>query len=126
VYYDDANEAAPEQRKHNMNTSHNLKRIIAGALLSGGLVSAGLGLAAGTAQAQPGFAPLYQWCPGQHWQWLIPPPPDWDMSVCHNVKVVYDTRPPRIVEDPNPPPPPPNMFAQCPGLIPFVNCLPGL
>ncbi|HUH69602.1 MAG TPA: hypothetical protein VLZ05_12460 [Mycobacterium sp.] len=40
-----------------MNTTHNLKRIIAGALLSGGLVSAGLGLAAGTAQAQLGLAP---------------------------------------------------------------------
>jgi hypothetical protein len=43
--------AAAEQRKHNVNTT--LKRIIAGALLSGGLVSAGLGLAAGTAEASP-------------------------------------------------------------------------
>ncbi len=34
-----------------MNTTHNLKRIIAGALLSGGVAVAGLGLASGTAQA---------------------------------------------------------------------------
>jgi hypothetical protein len=34
-----------------MNTPHNLKRIIAGALLSGGVAVAGLGLASGTAHA---------------------------------------------------------------------------
>ena len=32
-----------------MSTTHHRKRIIAGALLSGGLAVAGLGLAAGTA-----------------------------------------------------------------------------
>ncbi|MDT7764231.1 MAG: hypothetical protein QOC63_3651 [Mycobacterium sp.] len=36
-----------------MNTTHYLKRIIAGALLSGGVAVAALGLAAGTAQARP-------------------------------------------------------------------------
>jgi hypothetical protein len=41
-----------------------LKRIIAGALLSGTVAVAGFGLAAGTAQANT-RAP-YQWCPGQH------------------------------------------------------------
>jgi hypothetical protein len=34
-----------------MNTTHNLIRIIAGVLLSGGVAVAGLGLAAGIAQA---------------------------------------------------------------------------
>ena len=76
-----------------MNTTHNLKRIIAGALLSGGVVVAGLGLAAGTAQAEFGFAPLshdpvpadnftvpHQWCPGQP---LPMPDVVWDMNVCH-------------------------------------------
>jgi hypothetical protein len=50
-----------------MNTPHNLMRIIAGALLSGGVAVAGLGPAADTAQAQPGPAPLshFTWCPGQ-------------------------------------------------------------
>jgi hypothetical protein len=114
-----------------MNTTHNLNRIIAGALLSGGLGLAAVGLAEGTAQAQPSFAPLgYEWCPGQIWQWKTPPPPDWDMTVCHNVQPVYDksVSPPvwRITEDTVPAPPPPNISEQCPGLIPFVNCLPGL
>jgi hypothetical protein len=65
-----------------MNGTHNLKRIIAGALLSGGIAVAGLGLAAGTAQAQPGFAPLATWCPGQP----VPgyPPVVWDINVCHD------------------------------------------
>jgi hypothetical protein len=44
-----------------MNGTHNLKRIIAGALLSGGIAVAGLGLAAGTAQPSPGSR---RWPPG--------------------------------------------------------------
>ena len=36
-----------------MNTTHNLKKMIVGALLSGGVALAGLGLTAGTAQAAP-------------------------------------------------------------------------
>jgi hypothetical protein len=44
-------EGRGEQRKHNMATTHNLKRIIAGALLAGGAAVTGLGLAAGTALA---------------------------------------------------------------------------
>jgi hypothetical protein len=83
-----------------MNTTHNLKRIIAGALLSGGLVSAGLGLGAGTAQAQPGPVPLNAWpgCPNDHpagpCHWCPGDPPVqtgnlrvnpvvWDSNVCH-------------------------------------------
>lgn len=42
-----------------MNTPHNLKRIIGGALLSGGIAVADLGMAAGTAQAHPGPVPLH-------------------------------------------------------------------
>src|ERR1700739_525941 len=60
-------------------------------LVFGGLGLAGLGLAAGTAQAEPGFAqshrPVpdkargpYQWCPGQR---LPADDVVWDMSVCH-------------------------------------------
>ena len=51
-------------------------------LVSGGLGLAALGVAAGTAQAQPGFAPLATWCPGQS----VPgyPAVVWDMNVCHD------------------------------------------
>jgi hypothetical protein len=63
----------------------------------------------------------------------------WDMSVCHTYYFEYDVRTkapahywegPNLFPTPIPPPPPPanppNIFEQCPGLIPFVNCLPGL
>jgi hypothetical protein len=36
-----------------MNTTHNLKKMIVGALLSGGVALAGFGLTAGTAGAAP-------------------------------------------------------------------------
>jgi hypothetical protein len=42
-----------------MSHNHFVKTIIAGVLLSGGIAVAGLGLAAGTAQAEPGFAPPF-------------------------------------------------------------------
>jgi hypothetical protein len=73
-----------------MSTAHTLTRIIAGVLLSGGVAVAGLGLAAGTAQADPVLAPLfpapalsggpYRWCPGQR---LPSVDVGWDMNVCH-------------------------------------------
>jgi hypothetical protein len=75
-----------------------MRRLIAGlataVLLSGGVA------AAGTAQAQPGFAPLARWCPGQP----VPQaglddqsPVVWDMTVCHNY--YYLARPDgRLVE----------------------------
>jgi hypothetical protein len=50
-----------------MNTTHDPQRIIAGALLSGGLVLAGLGLGAGAANADPGYIdPIGpdHWCLG--------------------------------------------------------------
>ena len=65
------------------------------------LISGGLGLAGGTAQAQPGSAPLIHWCPGGAWQSLAPPPADWNMNVCHDMKTVPDPsqNPPwRVVE----------------------------
>jgi hypothetical protein len=67
----------------NINTTRRLKRIVAGALLFGGVAAAGLGLAAGTAQATNWI----HWCPGD--------PPiggtevayqidNWDYNVCHD------------------------------------------
>jgi len=73
-----------------MKTKHNLNRRIVGALVSGGVAVAGLGLGAGTAHAG-----AYHWCPGD------PPPqgsviapnghtvhvpinPAWDTNVCHD------------------------------------------
>ena len=59
--------AATTIEGHVMNTTHDPKRIIAGAPRSGGLVLAGLGLGAGTANADPGYIdPIgpYHWCPG--------------------------------------------------------------
>ena len=72
-----------------METTRSLKKVIAGAVLSGGIALAGLGLATGTAQAEPGFAPFpadnftvpHQWCPGQS---LPMPDVRWDMGVCHH------------------------------------------
>ncbi len=62
-----------------MTTTTNIKRIIVGALLSGGVAVAGLGLGAGTAQAANG---PHQWCPGQPAGFLNDYVP-WDMTVCH-------------------------------------------
>ena len=115
-------------------------------LLSGGVAGV---VAAGTAQADPyghvgGNCPsgrtCGQWCPGDSRTGLEGV--KWDWSACHN----YDIESQGIVDvdtgvvvyawprgpirpaapPPGPPPPPPNIFQQCPGLIPFVNCLPGL
>lgn len=68
-----------------MNITHTMTRIIAGALLSGGVVAAGIGLAAGSAWAWGG---PYTWCPGQSMD--DPSGPNrygnqysWDMNVCH-------------------------------------------
>jgi hypothetical protein len=77
---------------HRKATTMKTHRIIAGALLAGGVAVAGLGLGVGTAQASPGDL---RWCPGD------PPPkalqrmpdgstivttvnPAWDTNVCHD------------------------------------------
>jgi hypothetical protein len=107
-----------------MNTPRTLTRIIAGALLSGGVAVTGLGLAAGTARADAGNdhcstrsgcykGPGMRWCPGDY---VFPDlaAVGWDMSVCH----VYHSActsatlqscpdPNAIVEGPPPPPAPP-------------------
>ncbi|ORV57126.1 hypothetical protein [Mycobacterium fragae] len=68
-----------------MSITHTMTRIIAGALLSGGVAAAGVGLATGTAWAWGG---PYTWCPGQSMD--DPSGPNrygnqyaWDMNVCH-------------------------------------------
>ncbi|HXY63371.1 MAG TPA: hypothetical protein VEI45_03155 [Mycobacterium sp.] len=65
-----------------MNISHTPKRFIVAALSSGGVALAGIGLAAGTAQAQPGdnFSVPHQWCPGQP---LPATDVHWDTNICH-------------------------------------------
>jgi hypothetical protein len=81
-----------------VNSTHNLKRIVAGALLSAGVAVAGLGLAASPAQAHPGvLGPLsdggpWTWCPGDSMSEGLHPDTgrgapgvsvDWDMTRCH-------------------------------------------
>jgi hypothetical protein len=117
------------------NTVRSMKPAIAGLattlLVSGGLGLAGLGLAAGTAQAEPGLAPQfhspvpavkgpYQWCPGD------PLPYNdsnvvWDMGVCHTwygVDYGFQANRGQFVYEGDTPPP--NL-----GCIPLL-CLPGL
>ncbi|HZU49818.1 MAG TPA: hypothetical protein VFA16_21565, partial [Mycobacterium sp.] len=110
-----------------MNTTHALKTIMVGALVSGGVAVAGVGLAAGTAHAWGG---PFTWCPGQPMD--EPTGPDrygnhysWDMSVCHTwYRVDYGYgNVPRVIENgtstlqgssawdgDNPPPPNPSGF----------------
>jgi hypothetical protein len=61
-------------------------------LVSGSLGLAGLGLAAGTAQAAPPGDP-YTWCPGDDPRGepggaFVTSPPNWDWSVCHTYYIV--------------------------------------
>jgi hypothetical protein len=65
-----------------------MRRIIAGALLSGALSLASLAVGAGTAQADPSTGICnhmgmcsYVWCPGSQ---LPMPDVVWDMNVCHH------------------------------------------
>jgi hypothetical protein len=69
------NAARASRREPIMNRT---SRLAATVLVSGVLGLAGLGLAAGTAQAAPRGP--YQWCPGQP---LPATDVNWDMSVCH-------------------------------------------
>ena len=95
----------------------NIKRIVAGALLSGGVAVAGLGLAAGAAQADN----AHTWCPGQS-LWItgnhVTNPVVWDESICHTYYVVYwgqGNVAQNIWDGPDPPPPPP------PGPPPIIS-----
>ncbi len=99
-----------------MRIPRYVQRIIAGALLSGILAVAGLGLSAGTAQAKPRGP--YQWCPGQH---LPETDVVWDMNVCHTwywVDYGFQAHRGHFVYEGDAPPPD---LGCIPGL-----CLPGL
>jgi hypothetical protein len=70
-----------------MNTSR-MTRIIAGALLSGGVAVTGSVLGEGTAQASCNYLGVcsHQWCPGQPLPSAYGGRPSdvvWDMGVCH-------------------------------------------
>jgi hypothetical protein len=73
-----------------VDITHSLKKITTGALVSGAVAVASLGLATGTAHAG-----AYHWCPGDPPPqavvprpsggfWLGPVDPDWDTTVCHD------------------------------------------
>jgi hypothetical protein len=73
----------------------------------------GVDLTTGTAHAGPGPAPRLGWCPGQKWPFLTPPPPDFNMGICHNLAAESTGNGTfRIVE--LPPPPPPRMCGPVP------------
>jgi hypothetical protein len=59
-----------------------MPRAATAVLVSGGLGLAGLGLAAGTAHAEPIPAPMYHWCPGEFWDWTWGF--NWDWDDCHD------------------------------------------
>jgi hypothetical protein len=105
------------------NNARFMRKLIVGlattVLLWGGVAVAGLGLTAGTAQADDWYGP-HRWCPGQSMNHPAGPGTDaiWDMSVCHtwyavgyaqgNVPLTSGT-PSDIWDGDNPPPknPPP-------------------
>lgn len=104
-----------------MSQNAKVKMLIGGALLSGAVAVAGLGLAAGSANASwpgcPADHPLgpCRWCPGDppvRTGNMVNDPVVWDNSVCHTyfyvnmgdgnvAKEIWDG------DDPPPPPPPP-------------------
>jgi alkanesulfonate monooxygenase SsuD/methylene tetrahydromethanopterin reductase-like flavin-dependent oxidoreductase (luciferase family) len=103
-----------------------ISRFATTVVISGGLALAGLGLAAGTAQADPFAAQPHSWCPGQALPFNNI---QWDTGVCHtwytvpfgqgNVRMVdlhgnpldsfisADLPAPMLTPPPPPPPPPP-------------------
>lgn len=99
-----------------MSVPRFLRSVAAGALATGILATAGLGLSAGTAQAKPRGP--YQWCPGQH---LPETDVVWDMNVCHTwywVDYGFQANRGHFVYEGDTPPPD---LGCIPGL-----CLPGL
>ena len=125
-----------------MDIAHNLKKIATGALVSGAVAVAILGLATGTAQADPQSQGPFQWCPGQ-------PLPGthaasvpgvnvkipathvvWDNSVCHTYwqtpygrgNVPMSDGP--VTEIWDGPDPPPYFQPVCAPFVPPVNCRP--
>ena len=107
-------------------TNTTMKRRCVGLTLAA-LACAGLGLApglAGIAQATPGFAPQYHWCPGDDPRGgpggpFVTSPPNWDWNVCHTYWVVPSGQgnvSPGIWEGDAPPPPAPQPWTPLPGL----------
>jgi len=123
-------------------------KIFAGALLSCGVAIAGVGLAPGTAQADPQSQGPIQWCPGQplpgqHYGPITIPSRNinipahditviWDNSVCHTYWVTPSgrgnvpmsdggTTDKDIWDGPNPPP---YWEPGCAPFLPPVNCRP--
>jgi hypothetical protein len=109
-----------------VDPTRTLKKIVAGALLSGGLAVAGAGLAAGTAQADnPDWGPAHQWCPGQPLpatgNHVTDPFRGWDMNMCHTYYYLWPGMgnvSNMIWDGDNPPPKPP----PAPALITKDNC----
>jgi hypothetical protein len=101
-------------------TTHNRKRIIAGALMSASLAITGLGLSTGVAEAVVPPRGPNTWCPGD------PPvetgnkkynPVRWDESICHEYWFVYHGQgnvAQNIWDGPNPPGPPPPLAVPAP------------
>jgi hypothetical protein len=141
-----ASGVAPHERNHTMN---RISRFATTVLVSCGLGLAGLGLATGTAQADPAWGPSYsggncppgvgactRWCPGDtlySWSSMV----KWDWNICHDwywnsegvVDIVSNTiypwhgvphqAPPPPPPPSGPPPPPP---PPAPGIcIPFIG-----
>jgi hypothetical protein len=75
-----------------MDITYNVKNLTTGALISGAVAVATLGLAAGTADAKP-----FYWCPGDPPIMgvdgngkQVPIHPAWDTSVCHDYGTTGD------------------------------------
>ena len=131
-----------------MDITHNLKKIATGALVSGAVAVAFLGVATGTAQADPQSQGPFQWCPGQplpgeHLGAItIPsrniniPPSDitviWDNSVCHTYWKTPSGRGNVPMSDGGTidkdiwdgPDPPPYFQPVCAPFVPPINCRP--
>lgn len=67
---------------HFLSMAKGLLKFGTAMAVSAGLGMAGLGLASGTAQAEPGPVPLYHWCPGDFWDpgWGD----NWEGGACHD------------------------------------------
>jgi hypothetical protein len=65
----------------NMDTQCTLRRIMAGALVTGSISAAGMGLASGIAEAGTGFP--HHWCPGDHDSTAPTSLYQWDWNICH-------------------------------------------
>ena len=127
-----------------------ISRFATAVVVSAGVSVAGLGLATGTAHADPGLGPSYQggncpgsftcthWCPGDP---LIPGSQviTWDWNVCHDwywnsegtvdvaSNIIYpwhgtphDAEPPPPALPPYTPPPPQPLPPDCPPWSPFL------